>query len=175
MDLCVIPECYVDTNLLETLVPPKSRYNHQKGCGTVVKVMRERFSDDFALGIIDKDKKDVDYLREFDIIHSKGNLFLHKHRIKHHYIIQISPAIERFIMDAVSIVNFQLDKYNLPSTFEELKKVSKSVNSKEDHRFKKLFRDLKKTGVTELSTLANWIEHLKSNRYNLNLDILMGF
>jgi hypothetical protein len=41
MDLCIITECYVDTNLIETLSPPDGHYNHQKGCGTVTKVMKE--------------------------------------------------------------------------------------------------------------------------------------
>ena len=42
MDLAIIPECFVDTNLIETLIPPISQYNHQKGCGTVTKVMKEK-------------------------------------------------------------------------------------------------------------------------------------
>jgi hypothetical protein len=60
MNFAIIPECYVDTNLVETLVPPTGRgYNHQHGCGTVTKVMKERFADGFAVGIIDKDKKEL--------------------------------------------------------------------------------------------------------------------
>lgn len=27
-DNCIIPECYIDTNLIETLVPPSRGYNH---------------------------------------------------------------------------------------------------------------------------------------------------
>ena len=66
----IIPECYVDTNLIETLVPPKDGkgYNHRKGCPAVAKVMMEKFADRFALGIMDKDKKMVKYLEEFDLI-----------------------------------------------------------------------------------------------------------
>jgi len=30
------------TNLIETLIPPISQYNHQKGCGTATKVMKEK-------------------------------------------------------------------------------------------------------------------------------------
>lgn len=170
MDLSVIPECYVDTNLIETIAPPRGRYNHQKGCGTVAKVMKEKFADDFALGIIDKDKKDLDYLREFDIVHSLGNLVLHKHRIKHHYFIQISPAIERFILTAVATADLNLDDYGLPSSFDALKKISKSTNSKEDYRFKNLFRDLKNIGGTELNVLAAWVSYIKENRYKVDLE-----
>lgn len=174
MDLSIIPECYVDTNLLETLVPPMTRYNHQKGCGTVAKVMKERFSDDFALGVIDKDKREVDYLKEFETVHTKGSLVLHKHRQKHHYIIQISPAIEQFILNAVSITGLRLVDYDLPTSLEELKKVSKSVNSKGDQRFKRLFRDLRNSGDTELTTLGSWVDYLKSNRYQVDVQTIQA-
>ncbi len=40
MDLSVLPECYVDTCLIETIVPPDKHYNHQKGTGTVAKKMK---------------------------------------------------------------------------------------------------------------------------------------
>lgn len=79
MDQSVIPECFVDTNLIETLVPPIKQYNHQKGCGTIAKIMKERFADRFALGIIDKDKFEVAYLMEFTVVIKKGSLILHKH------------------------------------------------------------------------------------------------
>jgi len=136
MDQSVIPECYVDTNLVETLVPPRGQYNHQKGCGTVTKVMKERFADRFALGIIDKDKNEVDYLKEFDQVCISGSLILHKHRTRHHYIIQICPAIERFIMANAIAVSIALTDFGLPSDFELLKRESKKITSKKDLRFR---------------------------------------
>jgi len=175
MDLHIIPECYVDTNLIETLVSPQKGYNHQKGCGTVTKVMKERFSDDFALGIIDKDKKEIDYLKEFSEVCIKGNLILHKHESKHHYIIQINPAIEQFILNAVNKVGIQLEEYDLPDSLEALKKVSKSVNSKNDQRFKKLFKDIRKLGDNELNILSSWVEYLKKTTYKADLDIIRSF
>ncbi|MCT1523672.1 MULTISPECIES: hypothetical protein [Bacteroidota] len=172
MDLHIIPECYVDTNLIETLVSPQKGYNHQKGCGTVTKVMKERFSDDFALGIVDKDKKEIDYLKEFTEVHSKGNLILHKHKSRHHYIIQINPAIEQFILTVVNEVGVHLNEYDLPDSIDALKKVSKSVNSKNDQRFKRLFKDIKKIGGNELNILSSWVEHLKSNTYRSDLEVI---
>ena len=65
-ELYIIPECYVDTNLIETLVPTAKGYNHQKGCNNVVKVMKEKLSDKFAVGIVDKDKRQVSYVNEFE-------------------------------------------------------------------------------------------------------------
>lgn len=170
MDQSVIPECFVDTNLIETLVPPQRQYNHQKGCGTVTKVMRERFADRFALGIIDKDKTEVDYLKEFDIICTKGSLILHKHRTRHHYIIQIYPAMERFIMDSADNTGISLTDFALPNDFAQLKKESKTVNSKNDQRFKNLFKSLKKNGAVDIQRLGSWIAYLKEKNYEIIIE-----
>ena len=172
MDQSVIPECYVDTNLIETLVPPNRQYNHQKGCGTVTKVMKEKFADRFALGIIDKDKVTVDYLKEFDSLIQFGSLILHKHKTKSHYIIQIYRAIERFILDSAQQVGVNLADFDLPVDFNLLKKASKTLNSKSDQRFKSLFRQIRQEGSPQFEKLASWISYLKSHPYTINLDDL---
>lgn len=172
MDQSVIPECFIDTNLLETLVPPTGQYNHQKGCGTVTKVMKERFADRFALGIIDRDKHEVDYLKEFDEICAYGSLILHKHKTRHHYIIQINPAIERFIMKNAEAAGIPLQAFDLPVDFELLKKQSKTVNSKKDQKFKRLFKTLKHSGAPEIIKLSTWISYLKEKNYNADMDML---
>lgn len=172
MDLHIIQECFVDTNLIETRVPTGKGFNHQKGCGTVAKVMKEKFTDDFAVGIIDKDKLQLDYLNEFDEVHSYGTLTLHKHKTRHHYIVQIFPAIEKFILAAVEDCNLSLDDYDLPQDFNDLKKTSKSVSSKFDKRFKQLFKDLLSAGNQEFIMLGSWIAYLKDKNYDTNIEEL---
>ncbi len=51
---CIIPECYADTNLINLLIGKDC--NHQKGCPNVCKTMAHKFNNEFAVGIIDKDK-----------------------------------------------------------------------------------------------------------------------
>ena len=53
----IIPECYLDTNLVETIVPPQKfkgseGYNHQHTCNDVVKLIRTKLNDNFAVGIV---------------------------------------------------------------------------------------------------------------------------
>lgn len=69
----IIPECYVDTNLIETLIKAQG-CNHQKGCNQVCKVMKEKFAERFAVGIIDADKRQPSYLAEFNKIGERGHL-----------------------------------------------------------------------------------------------------
>ena len=174
MDLSIIPECYIDTNLIETLVPNKG-YNHQKGCGTVTKVMKERFSDSFALAIIDKDKKEVDYLNEFaELFNCNGVLYLYQHKSRPHYIIQICPAIEKFILVSSKSAGVSLSDFNLPDDLDSLKKLSKTITSKNDSRFKNLFKELSKSDVEEIRLLKAWIKYLRENKYNVDNSILLN-
>lgn len=175
MNKLIIPECYIDTNLTETITPPDKEagfygYNHQKGCGTVALVMKRDLGDSFALGIIDKDKHAVDYLKEFDEVITTPSLILHKHKTRHHYIVQVCPAMEQFILNSAAAVGISLADYGLPTDLDRLKKVSKSVNSKDDTTLKKLFKDLKKKGAPDVVRLATWIDYLKAHPYNTVIE-----
>jgi len=173
MDLSILPECYVDTNLIETLVPPIIRgYNHQMGCGTVGKKMQVNFSDSFALGIIDKDKKQLDYLKEFTEVKKSGPLTLHRHKSKHHYIIQISPAIEQFILDAVASIGLSMEDFGLPAEINALTKVTKTEQSKNAVKFKDLFKAIKKAGNADFLRLAQWVKYLRDNPYDARIEDL---
>lgn len=168
MDLAVIPECYIDTNLVETLSPPQRQYNHQKGCGTVTKVMKEKFTNSFAVGIIDKDKKDVEYLKEFTELRKTDGLILHKHKTRHHYIIQIVPGMERFIFKCLEDAGISPSEFGLPEDLELFRKESKTINSKDDDRFRRLFKTLRNVGSADILRLAAIINYLKNHTYQVN-------
>jgi len=172
MELSVIPECYIDTNLIETLVPPNKGYNHQKGCGTVAKVMKERFTNSFALGIVDKDKQELDYLQEFFLVFAKGNVELYKHKDRKHFIIKINPAVERFILYNVNQARINIEDFGLPADFDKFRKVTKTVNSKNDQRFRKLFKTLQGHKLNDFETLTKCIRYLLDHPFDADLEIL---
>jgi hypothetical protein len=172
MDFHIIPECYVDTNLIETIVPPFGRgYNHQKGCPTVAKTMREhaQLRDGFAVGIIDKDKKELDYAQTFVEIVNKGQLILLKHPQKHHYFILIVPAMEKWILNNAAEVGVDLSHFELPNDLNKLREQSKKITTKQDPRFKNLFRELKRKEASGVMILHNWISYLKENNYKADM------
>ncbi len=41
MDKLIIPECFADTLLIETLVPTNKGYNHQRSCFKVKAIMKK--------------------------------------------------------------------------------------------------------------------------------------
>jgi len=54
-DSLILPECFIDTTLAETLSFPKRGYKHIKGCNKVLLEMNKK-SNNAVLGIIDDDK-----------------------------------------------------------------------------------------------------------------------
>lgn len=169
-ELSIIPECYADTNLIETLVPPQRGYNHQKGCNTVEKIMKTKFSDKFALAIIDKDEREISYIKECDLISRKASLLLYKHKQKHHYIIQIVPAIERFILNSAISSDISLISLGLSDNLEELKKYTKNVSSKKDTKLSGAFKALK--DCDDFKILAAWVKYMKEKQFDIDIERL---
>lgn len=94
---CIIPECYIASCLIEMLlVADKDHVNHHKGNGSVAKEMKDKFKDEFCIGIIDENKERLDYLKNFEEKRITDYLKLWKHQEEHHYIIQVRPVIEQW-------------------------------------------------------------------------------
>lgn len=162
-ELYIISECYVDTNLLETLVPTAKGYNHQKGCNNVVKVMKEKFADEFAVGVVDKDKRQIRYVDEFEEVAHTDSLFFYKHPDKAHYLVMVSPAVDGFILKCAEDVKMDMGQFGLSSDLKSFTEQTKKVSSKEDVTFKNLFQKLKK--ADEVVVLKNALKYLKENKY----------
>ena len=140
------------------------------GCHKVAYKMQNDFKDDFALGIIDKDKKSMKYLDEFVLIVRDRNLFLYKHPDKHHFIIQIYPAIERFILDSSDEVGINLSEYGLENELEGLKQKTKKQTSKRDPYLIMLFKELKNRNAKQVIILSKWIIYLKENNFQSKIE-----
>ena len=79
--LYFIPECYFDTILLKKLLQTDKRLMHRKGCNNVVNDLNsKRLMNEFAVAIIDKDKVQLNYLRECKVCYNADKLVLWKHK-----------------------------------------------------------------------------------------------
>jgi hypothetical protein len=170
---CVIPECYIDSCLIEVLlVADKNHVNHQKGNGTVAKEMKETFENEFCIGIIDEDRRDLDYLSEFDLVKETESLKLWKNKTKHQYIIQVRPVVEEWILNICNNENIDLSEFSLPEELKQFKRESKSISSKTDVRFISLFKKIKKTNCEPVDRLKYWLTYLKDKKYNVDINEL---
>ena len=166
--LNVIPECYVDTNLIEYLLD--GIVNHQHCCSKVVGQLNNRFADKFAIGIIDKDKVELGYIRDCDEIAKTEHLTLLTHTSRHQYLITISPAVDKFVLDSAKEQDVNTEKYNLPSALKEFTKLSKSVTSNSDERFKNLFAAINDN--SEFRALKRTLEYLLDKQYKTDISEL---
>jgi hypothetical protein len=170
---CIIPECYIDSCLIEVLLfADRNHVNHQKGNGTVAREMKIKFAETFCVGIIDQDRKQLDYLEEFNLAVEANSLKLWKHKSGHHYMIQICPVIEEWILSVCNQTEVLLKKYDLPESLLGLKKETKSIASKKDQRFVKLFKELVKEKNESVVRLQSWLKYLKDNKYNADINQL---
>lgn len=165
----VVPECYVDTNLINVLL--NKACNHQKGCATVCKTLETKLADQFAIAIIDKDKSEPKAVEQFVIIGESEHLVVRKHQTRHHYLLQIKPAIERFILDAVEELNINLSDYSLPTELDDLRVVSKTVTAKEDFKLKRLFYVLRT--ASHMQCLSKILEYLLNEKYAVSEERIL--
>lgn len=95
-----------------------------------------------------------------------------QYREKHHYIIQIRPVIEKWILKICIENKISLQNFNLPSELKGLLKVTKAVGSRKDERLIKIFKEMKNKNCKPVIELRRWLLFLKTNNYNTNLDLL---
>lgn len=168
--LHIIPECYADTNLITTLV--QSCVNHQKGCTRVAGTMNEKFADRFAVGVIDHDKRTPGYLDKMDLLSEYEHLRLYKHPTRPHYLITIKPAIEELVISCAKELDVDTKLYGVPSSMEELKKMTKCVDSNGNPQLTALFRAFKTS--KEMTVLRETLEYLNNKKYQTNIEELKG-
>jgi len=172
-----MPECYADTLLIQTLVPTRVGYNHQHSCFKVEGEMKSgRLKDQFAVGIIDKDKNTIGYLTEFDMVDEvEGSLILwrHKNKNRHHYIIQVRPALERWILRICEAEGINIDRFGLSNDLEGLREHTKTRTSIHDPKLLSLFREIEaKHENISVSKLKKWVGLLKEQNYKVDINQL---
>ena len=166
----VVPECYVDTNLISTLI--SSKVNHQYGCSKVSCILEQTMKDRFAVGIIDKDKKikNLKYVDQFTLIAQREHLELYKHPSKPHYFILIKPAADKFIMDSAAAIGVNLADYGFPTSLKAFIKVTKQEDSNENPIITRLIKDIEES--PEVKALKTSLAYLLERNFSVNVDEL---
>jgi hypothetical protein len=164
-----MPECFLDTNLVEVLLEKSNSVNHKKGNGTIARAMDDkRLVDSFVVGVIDEDKIRLKKLDEFteQKMLSRPGLKLFTHPARKHFFIQVRPAIEQWILKECEKGEIDLQEYELPESLKALK-LMKGLSEREDARFKRLFKAmLENEKCDELIVLKNWLIFLRDNNYD---------
>ncbi|MBM6961673.1 hypothetical protein H6A61_12535 [Bacteroides caecigallinarum] len=86
------------------------------------------------------------------------------------FIIPSSPAVEVFILNAVKELGVDLEKHNMPSDFESMKKETKKIDAKSSVKYRNLFKALKKASTFQ--KLASIVRYLKEEQYKADKQVL---
>lgn len=166
----IFPECYVDTNIMKTLLYLDG-VNHQHGCSKVMSGMASRrFADDFAVGVVDDDKKKTYDCSMFEVLCQSDHLILTKHREKQHYLIFVREAAEDLLLSSAAELNVDLCDFGLPTTLEGLKEITKSSESDKEPRIKQLINSVR--CASEMARLERVLTYMQKNLYNVDVEVL---
>jgi hypothetical protein len=177
----VMPECYIDTNLVETLlkqcnlnrgVYEEFSVQHAKGIGHVTANMQhaKAMKDGFALGIVDDDHQKPNYVNLFREIAHSTHLTLRKHSKEKHYLIVVSKAMETLILENAKTAGIDVSKYHFPQKTSDFKGKTKDTDSRNNPEYKNLFK--KMSGGGEINLLMNLLDKFVNDRENLSDDAL---
>lgn len=162
--LDVVPECYVDTNVVQTILKMHGA-NHQKRCSMVLKTIIEKFDGRFAVGVIDMDKKEPPSLNRFSVIIAKTDeLTLRKDPSQNHYIIQINHVMETFLLHCSKDIDLDLQAEGFPHDLEGMKRLTKSRDSDRDPVVSSLVKRL--SASAPMTLLKGTLNYLRLHPYD---------
>lgn len=169
----IMPECYIDTTLVSSLLDAK--VSHKHSCNEVAREMAKgHYKDAFAVGIIDNDKRKLSYIEGFEKIGQTDNLTFLKHKDKHHYVIKVGErhkAMETFIKANLTTIGMKLEDFDLPSDLARLIEQTKdSVSTQKDSKILKLCKTLHQ--APEVAKLQKVLKYLATNKYNSDVETI---
>jgi hypothetical protein len=158
-ELNIVPECEVDTRLVQILADITKRPNHQKGHGNIANKMQFDLKDQPALGIIDEDTikvRKAKYFSEFKLIKTENALVLQKHYQLNHYLIIISPAIEKWLLENAQASGVIPE--NLGHQLSDLTNFTKKKNIHNNQDFYVFIKKMVRQEAAGIITLKTWIK-----------------
>jgi polyhydroxyalkanoate synthesis regulator phasin len=100
-------------------------------------------------------------------------LWRHKDKDKHHFIIQICPALEKWILEVCKKGSIDISKFGLTEFLDSLKNYTKTQSNLQDEKLKKLFKEIaNKKDIKEVNKLRSWITILKGKNYRVDINDL---
>lgn len=172
--LYFVPECYFDTILLKKLLQTNKRLIHRKGCNNVVNDLNsKRLADSFAVAIIDKDKTELNYLKECKILYDADKLILWKQENRNHFIIQLNPPLEKWVIEILDENKLEIEDFGYSRNYKELKQQIKNDIDKEgDEKLNKLINAIIKTDCAAIKKIKSVLIYLKEKNYDVDINEL---
>ncbi len=171
-----VPECFFDTVLLKKLLQTNKRIVHRKGCNNVVNDLDSiRLKDSFAVALIDKDKRELDYLKECTVLYKGCRLVLLKHNTRKHFIIQLAPPLEHWIIEVLEENVLKVEDFGYSRDYKKLKKqIKNDIDNEGDEKLNKLVNAIIKTDCASIKKIKSFLHYLKEKNYQVDINELIN-
>ncbi len=176
---CFVPECYFDTVLFKKIFQTNRRLKHTKGCFNVVNRFRiingkkGDLYDSFGVGMVDKDKRELDYLNECEKIANHQNLILWKHKDRQHFIIQLNPPLEKWVIEVLKSDNRNVEEFGYVNDWKKLKRALKDDIDEESNERLNLFVDaILSSSNPVIENLKKILLYLRDKNYQADINEL---
>ena len=172
----VFPECNVDTNLVGHLLGGYPK--HKSTCNEVVKAVNG--SDEFAIGIIDADKRQAtmdEGFEEYELpepVDGKNrHVAMYIHVDGKRFMFTVKPAMDKFIMDAANTEGVSMKSAGYSNSFEAFTKETKRIQAATDKKLRRLFDRI--AGYPEMLRLRNTLRYLMHKQYEADVNVARQF
>lgn len=172
----VFPECNVDTNLVGYLLGGYPK--HKSSCNEVVKAVNG--TDQFAIGIIDADKRTATMDEEFveyklaeEVDGENRHVAMFVHSDGKRFMFTVKPAMDKFILDAAVAEGVDMAAAGYDSTLAGFKRETKRIQAATDPKLRRLFDLI--AGYPELQRLRNTLKYLMSQQYSADPEVAKAF
>jgi hypothetical protein len=174
-----VPECYFDTVLFKKILKTNKRLKHRKGCNNVVNSFRivkgkkGDLFDSFGVGMVDKDKQELDYLNECEPIIESDNLILWKHKEKQHFVIQLCPPIEKWIVEILEADNRSVEEFGYSKDYKKLKHaIKEDIDDESDKKLNNLLNAILASKSETIKKLEAILLYLRDKTYQADINEL---
>ena len=137
-------------------------------------------SNEFAIGIIDADKRMATLDRGFEKYDSgceadgeNVHITMYIHSDRKRFMFTVKPAMDKFLLDAAKQLGINLKDAGYPSTLEAFKKETKRIQAAEDPKLRNLFAMI--LDNEELQRFRNTLKYLMKKQYDVDIDIAKSF
>jgi hypothetical protein len=174
-----VPECYFDTVLFKKILKTNERLKHRKGCNNVVNSFRivngkkGDLYDSFGVGMVDKDKNELDYLYECEAIIESDNLILWKHKERKHFVIQLCPPLEKWIVEILAADNRSVEEFGYSKDYKKLKHaIKEDIDDESDQKLNNLLNAILSSKSETIKKLETILLYLRDRTYAADINEL---
>ena len=149
---------------------------HRKGCNNVMRDLEsERLKSLFAVAIVDKDKTELNYLKECKKLYDADKLILWKHANENHFIIQLNPPLEKWIIEIFNDYNLKIEDFEYSPNYKKFKKqIKDDIDKESDEKLNKLLNANVNTNCATIKKIKSFLIYLKEKNYCVDINELIN-